>query len=309
MNKKLFSTKLDNIATYNEFVITPTIQNIESISFNDSIFNIFSKQTIITIEKSGSYTFKNQTNSNKNIKIIINPGIDVELIEINTSNEQHSINQIGLEISDNSCCTYYLIDNLNILYNNREASLEKNSSLNFKILSLNGSLSQNKFIINLNGQYSRCDFQCVSVASNENENSYDVTINNNAKDTHANIWQKGVSSNFGKINFEATGSIKNDCDRATNFQESRILLLDDASLGNASPILLIDHFDVEAGHAASVSRVNDDELFYLQSRGIDTKQAEQLMTHAFINPLFDSISNEEIKELFLNTINAGLENA
>jgi Fe-S cluster assembly protein SufD len=58
---------------------------------------------------------------------------------------------------------------------------------------------------------------------------------------------------------------------------------------------LIDHYNVVAGHAAGVSRVNEADLYYLQSRGIDKVNAEHLMTLAFIKPLVDLITDEEVK--------------
>ncbi len=90
---------------------------------------------------------------------------------------------------------------------------------------------------------------------------------------------------------------------AKNFQESRVLLLDKAAKGDASPILLINHHDVEAGHAAGVSRVDDEELYYLMSRGIDKQAAGRLMTSAFVRPVIDKISDEEKLEAVVDKIN------
>ena len=103
--------------------------------------------------------------------------------------------------------------------------------------------------------------------------------------------------------FVTTGFIKKGSDDASNYQESRVLLLDDASLGNASPLLLIDHYNVVAGHAAGVSRVNEEDLYYLQSRGINKSEAEKLMTLAFVKPLIDLIDDQEIKEEVLKEFN------
>lgn len=161
--------------------------------------------------------------------------------------------------------------------------------------------AKNKNYININidleEKKASADFKLITIATQTTDNKIEVKINNLAPETKGNIWQKGVVKNQGKNQFLATGFIKKGSDEASNFQESRVLLLDDAAKGDASPILLIDHYNVLAGHAASVSRVNSDELYYLQSRGISKQDAENLMTIAFIKPLIDETDEKTQNKL------------
>src|SRR5699024_12082879 len=68
-------------------------------------------------------------------------------------------------------------------------------------------------------------------------------------------------------------------------QESRILMLSKGARGDANPILLIDEDDVTAGHAASVGRIDELQMYYLQSRGITPDEAKRLIIHGFLAPV------------------------
>ena len=69
--------------------------------------------------------------------------------------------------------------------------------------------------------------------------------------------------------FNGIGYIKHGGTKSIANQESRVLMLSES---DANPILLIDEDDVEAGHAASVGRVDPEQLYYLMSRGISQKK-------------------------------------
>ncbi len=303
MKKTIFSDLNVSIGAYNGFRV---LSNNESVARKNPktkcIFPQIENQTEITILESGFYKIEYVENFNKNMKINIAPNANVIIYEDNTSSDLENLNNIEFLISENAKVELNSIDNFNKTYNNRYIDIQKNAKLKFNLISLTNNYQESKIVIDLNKENAYADFKLVTIADNESQTWFDVTINNNAKNTYGNIWQKGVSTNGGKIHFNASGFIKKDSDNAKNFQESRILLLDDASLGEASPNLLIDHYNVEAGHAASVSRVNDEELFYLQSRGLTKNEAEVLMTQAFISPLFDNIKSEDIREKFINTV-------
>ena len=53
--------------------------------------------------------------------------------------------------------------------------------------------------------------------------------------------------------------------------------------------------DVQAGHAASVGRVDPDQLYYLMSRGISQREAERLVIHGFLDPVVRELPIEDVK--------------
>ena len=85
-------------------------------------------------------------------------------------------------------------------------------------------------------------------------------------------------------------------------------MLSDEARADANPILLIDEYEVQAGHAASVSRVDKDQLYYLMSRGIERTDAEKLIIGGFLGIVLSEISVKEVREEFIETINRKLAN-
>ncbi len=292
--KQVFTNVNGEISTYNNQLTNSTLSSVENEA--TSIFTPLTNQVVFTIENDGKYVFGENTNSsNKFMKIIVDSGVNAEIYEYNNTEDSVNMLDVELEVKDNANVYYLNIDRLNNAYINRKVTVATNAVVNYHTVSLNKAFNENKVIVDLNGEGAECDFKLITVASEETHNTFDVSLNNMVGKTKANIWQKAVAKSGGQNEFLATGYIHKDCPEAENFQESRVLLLDEASKGDASPLLLINHHDVLAGHAAGVSRVNEEELYYLQTRGITKNEAEKLMTIAFVKPLIDEMKTEELQ--------------
>ncbi len=73
-------------------------------------------------------------------------------------------------------------------------------------------------------------------------------------------------------------------------------MLSPKARGDANPILLIDEDDVMAGHAASAGRVNEEQVYYLMSRGIPKREAERLIIYGFLLPVIQEIPLPSVRE-------------
>ncbi|MGL5021588.1 MAG: SufD family Fe-S cluster assembly protein [Mycoplasmatales bacterium] len=294
MNKKLDLNTNVAVLEYNKIdVISQNKVILKKTPSSNIVFRNMPDCIEIEINKSGDYKIEAE---NKNIKIKVLSNLEVKITEVNLSQNLDFISSVQLDVLEGSKVTYLVVDTKNKAYNYRLANVLKKSHLDLYIVGFNVDYNENKIIINLEEEYASSNLKLITLANNNTESIYEGRINNNAPKTSADIWQKAVIKNGGSNDFIATGFIKKGADDASNYQESRVLLLDKASLGNASPLLLIDHFNVVAGHAAGVSRVNEDDLYYLQTRGIDKTTAEHLMTLAFVRPLVDLIEQEDLKK-------------
>lgn len=82
-------------------------------------------------------------------------------------------------------------------------------------------------------------------------------------------------------------------------------MLSDKARGDANPILLIDEFEVTAGHAASAGRLDPEELYYLMSRGF-SKEAERLVTRGFLGSVITAIPVKAVQDEFVEVIDRKL---
>ena len=91
------------------------------------------------------------------------------------------------------------------------------------------------------------------------------------------------------------------------YELNRNLLLTDGARADSVPNLEIETGKIEgAGHASASGRFDDEQLFYLQARGITETEARRLVVRGFLNEIIQQIDNEEIRERLSNSIEAEL---
>lgn len=109
-----------------------------------------------------------------------------------------------------------------------------------------------------------------------------VVIRHLAKHTRAETVLKGTASDTSFLKFTGRIIIEKDCGDTNSFLTERILLLSDTARAETIPDLEIMTDDVKCSHAASISRIPEPQLFYLQSRGIGRNEAQQLIVEGFL---------------------------
>ena len=91
------------------------------------------------------------------------------------------------------------------------------------------------------------------------------------------------------------------------YEENRNLVLTDGCHADSIPNLEIETGEIEgAGHASATARFDDEQLFYLQSRGVSEKEAQRLVVHGFFNDLIKKVGVPSIEERLMSTVEAEL---
>ena len=148
-------------------------------------------------------------------------------------------------------------------------------------------------IINLNGVGARIDYHFKTISTGPQK--YDLMIYHNYANTISNIINNGVNINDGGLVFNITSVVLNGKKNCIINQINRIITLNDNKC-EINPNLLIEENEVEANHSALIGRFSDEEMFYLQSRGINERLALSLLIKGFlINEL--TIDEEKISKL------------
>src|SRR5699024_10566468 len=161
-------------------------------------------------------------------------------------------------------------------YINRRGYLMRDASVDWALGVMNKGNVVADFDSDLEGQGSHAEVKAVAISSGKQVQAIDTRVTNKAPYSIGHILQHGVIREKGTLTFNGIGHILHGAKGADAQQESRVLMLSDEARGDANPILLIDENDVTAGHAASVGRVDPDEMYYLMSRGLSRKVAEQI---------------------------------
>ncbi|MBI5974111.1 Fe-S cluster assembly protein SufD [Staphylococcus canis] len=145
------------------------------------------------------------------------------------------------------------------------------------------------------GDRSASDLKSVVVGRGDQTINLTSQIVQYGKETNGYILKHGVMKENASSIFNGIGYIKHGGTKSVANQESRVLMLSENARGDANPILLIDEDDVEAGHAASVGRVDPEQLYYLMSRGISQAEAERLVIHGFLDPVVRELPIQDVQ--------------
>lgn len=193
-------------------------------------------------------------------------------------------------------------------YFSRQATLGQDARVDWAIGFMNDGDVVGDFNTDLRGKGSHSEVKVVAVSTDDQQQGVNTRVTNYGEHTIGHILQHGVILETSALTFNGIGHIVKGARGSDSQQENRVLMLSTHARGNADPILLIDENDVTAGHAASVGRVDEEQMYYLMSRGISKKVAERLVIRGFLGSVITEIPAKAIREQLTATIERKLEN-
>lgn len=226
---------------------------------------------------------------------------------LKTDGDKSNTANIVVEViaGDGSRIHFASVDNLSkntTAYMNRRGYLQRDSKIDWAMGMMNSGLTIGDFDSDLVGDGSHAELKVVGISTSDQIQGIDTRVTNIGKNTIGHILQHGVALDESELTFNGIGHVMKRSKGSDAQQESRILMLSPQARGDANPILLIDDNDVTAGHAASIGRVNPEQLYYLMSRGLQKRLAEKLVIRGFLAPVLDEIPLKEIRNEFSELI-------
>jgi len=115
--------------------------------------------------------------------------------------------------------------------------------------------------------------------------------------TTSSIFSKSISKDGGRATYRGLLEVAEGATEARSKVVCDALLLDPESRSDTYPTIRIDENDANVGHEASVSKVGEDQLFYLQSHGLDEEEASKMIVNGFIEPIAKELPMEYSVEM------------
>ena len=106
----------------------------------------------------------------------------------------------------------------------------------------------------------------------------------------------GVAGGEARVSFNGTIVVAPDAQQTEAYQENHNIVLTDSARVDTKPQLEIYADDVKCSHGATVGQLNQDEIFYMRSRGIPEKEAKTLQMLSFLSPVIPAGREEEIEK-------------
>src|ERR671937_227498 len=118
-----------------------------------------------------------------------------------------------------------------------------------------------------------------------------------APKTTSSVFAKSVSKDGGRGSYRGLLEVAKGATEAKSKVVCDALLLDEDSRSDTYPTIRIDESDANVGHEASVSKVGEEQLFYLQAHGIDEEEASKMIVNGFIEPITKELPMEYAVEM------------
>jgi len=144
----------------------------------------------------------------------------------------------------------------------------------------------------------------VAVSSENNDQIINISFKHNAKNTFGDMTNIGIANKNGRIVLNGVEKIEKGMKNSSAFQTLKGIIMSDEARVEVNPILLIDEYDVKAGHGATIGKVEEEQLYYIQSRGLTKAEAEKLIINGFLKPVIDEIADDTLRERFIEIVNS-----
>jgi Fe-S cluster assembly protein SufB len=118
-----------------------------------------------------------------------------------------------------------------------------------------------------------------------------------APNTTSTIVSKSISNHGGRAGYRGLVRVEPGAENAKSFVRCDALILDEESRSDTYPYMEIEENDAEIGHEATVSKVGEEQLFYLMSRGLTEEQATSMIVAGFIEPIVKELPMEYAVEM------------
>jgi Fe-S cluster assembly protein SufD len=245
--------------------------------------------------------------TNRPFEIVVQKHAEVKvLVElIGEGPGSHDHFSLSLLAEENSSVKYILISELNA----PEATLEQKITVqrDASIDVIGGFVSHRldaKIRLELAQEGAEAKMRSITVSSLDNIQSIDVFIDHTAKNTYGLMENIGIANRNGQIVLNGVEKIERGMKNANAYQTLKGIIMSDEARVEVNPILLIDEYDVQAGHGATIGKIEEQALYYLQSRGLTRSEAERLIINGFIKPIIDEIDDEVLKDRFMERVHA-----
>lgn len=148
----------------------------------------------------------------------------------------------------------------------------------------------------LEGDRSRCQIHVPALAEQEQKLAVETEILHQGRQTRSRLRQHAVLRDRAQGLLIGRQILPVGADEADCHQSARYLVTSDEVRAHSHPVLIIDDREVQAGHAATVSRIDPEQIYYLQSRGIAEDEALRLVTAAFLRSYLERIEIPALRE-------------
>ena len=178
----------------------------------------------------------------------------------------------------------------------RNMEVQSGQRADMVLLVLPGVSCDVKLDVRLAGEGAEANIYGAYVCGGDEKVKISVDMHHDFPHCNSRQLFKGIAGGTSKVDFYGKIIVAQDAQRTEAYQENHNILLSDGAKVDTKPQLEIYADDVKCSHGATIGRLNEEEQFYMRSRGISLEDAKVLQMISFIAPVLENIEDEAERE-------------
>ncbi len=175
-------------------------------------------------------------------------------------------------------------------------ALGRDEQLFVLLVALPGVSADISLKVDLNGEGARFTLNGVGISTADEKVAIHVELSHNVPGCSSSQLFKNLVGGSARFNFYGRIVVAQDAQKTEAYQANHNLLLSEGARVDTKPQLEIYADDVKCSHGATIGKLNEDEQFYMRSRGIPLEEARFLQMISFVSPVFDIVPDESERE-------------
>ncbi len=237
-------------------------------------------------------------------RVSVDPGACGKIIEsfMGPDGARYWCHMVGhIELAEDArleICQYQMQGKQAVHMTELHVTIADRAKFSHMSLQLGAELSRTELVSSFTGEFAHADLRGAYLGRVKQSHDIFTRINHDRPNCQSNQIFRGVLDEGGKSAFQGKVVVARDAQKTNADQSNKNLLLSRAAEANAKPELLIYADDVKCSHGATVGEIDRDQLFYLNSRGLDEAGAKSLLVEAFISEVFDGMDDEILQQRY-----------
>lgn len=233
----------------------------------------------------------------ESVTIEIAPFAEVEVIELYEDVYTNAPLHVAVKVRESAHLKHHMVvsygqGHLNNAY---DVIVEKYGDYTGNYIDFGDIVHDGQVNVHLIGEDANVYWRVGAVAAKDDKKEFKFNLHNEVPHTTVNMDLYGLVRENGKLTFIGSGHIAKDAVQAATHQTSKIVIFDAESVAVSEPNLYIDENDVEASHSSGIGKIDDEQLFYLCSRGITPDEAKRQITLSYLMPAINLINDDLIR--------------
>ena len=207
---------------------------------------------------------------------------------------------VEIVVKEGGRCRYTTIQNWsNNVYNlvTKRAAAYRNATMEWVDGNLGSKLTMKYPAVWLMEEGAHGEVLSIAFAGEGQHLDAGAKIVHAAPNTTSLVTSKSISMDGGRAGYRGLVRVEDGAEGVKSFVRCDALILDEDSRSDTYPYMEIEEADAQIGHEATISKVGDDQLFYLRSRGLSEEEATAMIVAGFIEPIVKELPMEYAVEL------------